>query len=141
MRLLQMVSYKRPSGAIVMAATREKSLIVFDERSGAVEEASRIAIPGGPDNLSTTRDGKIIAAAHPSLWRLGLNRKMNIGKAPSRIVKADIESGLVEVLFDDPNRIPSEETFSAATIAVETDRGLVVGSVTDEGVLICREAS
>ena len=120
-----------------MAATREKSLIVFEERSGGVDEVSRIAVPGGPDNLSATKDGKIIAAAHPSLWRLGLNRKMGVGKAPSRIIKADIQSGDVEVLFNDP----SGQTFSAATVAVETENGLVVGSVTDEGLLICREAS
>ncbi len=124
------------TGAIVMSATREKSLIVMKERTGAVEETVRIKVPGGPDNLSIASDGDVVAAVHPSLWRLGLNRKMGIGKAPSRIVKVDPESGAVELLFDDP----SGRIFSAATIAIETMDGLVAGSVTDEGFLICREA-
>lgn len=125
------------NGMIVMAATREKAVLVMKERSGAVEEYARFDLPGGPDNLSIANDGGIVAAAHPSLWRLGLNRKMGLGKAPSRIVKIDPDTGAVEILFDDP----SGQLFSAATIAVETPYGLVAGSVTDEGVLVCREAA
>lgn len=124
------------NGVIVMAATREKVILLMKERSGAVEEFTRFDIPGGPDNLSIAYDGGIVAAVHPSLWRLGLNRKMGVGKAPSRIVKVDPDTGAVEILFDDPGG----RLFSAATIAVETSFGLVAGSVTDEGVLVCREA-
>lgn len=123
-------------GMIAMAATRENAILLLKERSGAVEEFMRIDLPGGPDNLSIASDGDIVAAVHPSLWRLGLNRKMGVGKAPSRIVKVNSASGGVELLFDDP----TGRLFSAATIAVETPYGLVAGSVTDEGVLVCREA-
>ena len=125
------------NGIIVMAATREKAILLMKEGSGTVEEFTRFDMPGGPDNLSITFDGDIVAAVHPSLWRLGLNRKMGVGKAPSRIVKVNPDTGAVEILFDDP----TGKLFSAATIAVETAEGLVAGSVTDEGVLVCREAS
>ncbi len=123
-------------GMIAMAATRENTILLLKERSGAVEEFARFDIPGGPDNLSIAGDGDIVAAVHPSLWRLGLNRKMGVGKAPSRIVKVNPDTGAIEILFDDP----AGRLFSAATIAVETPYGLVAGSVTDEGVLVCREA-
>ncbi len=123
-------------GVIVLAATREKALLLMSEQSGSVEEIARIDLPGGPDNLSIAYDGSVVAAVHPSLWRLGLNRKMGVGKAPSRIVKVNPASGSVEILFDDT----TGRLFSAATIAVETRDGLIAGSVTDEGVLVCREA-
>jgi len=120
-------------GDIVLSATRENALVIMKELSEGVEEQKRIELPGGPDNLSISFDGGVIAATHPSMWRLALNRKLGIGKAPSRLVKADMETGAVEILFDDP----TGKLFSAATIAVETRAGLVAGSVTDEGVLVC----
>lgn len=124
-------------GAIVMAATRENALIFFTAQSGGVEEDRRMRIPGGPDNLTLSHDGGVVAAAHPSMLRLALNRKLGVGRAPSRIVKADPETGATTLLFDDP----SGRLFSAATVAIEaameTGAGLVAGSVTDEGVLVC----
>lgn len=121
-------------GDIVMAATREGALIVFSERAGAIEETGRIELPGGPDNLSLAHDGGVVAAIHPSLWRLALNRKLGIGRSPSRIVKTDPETREIEILFDDP----SGKLFSAATAAIETKYGMIAGSVTDEGLLVCR---
>lgn len=126
---------RRSNGDLVMAATREDALIVLDGE--AFSERARIALPGGPDNLTLADDGGVIAATHPSLFSLMLNRKFGARTAPSRIVKADIESGVVDILFDDP----SGKIFSAATAAVETEAGLVAGSVTDEGLLVCRAAS
>ena len=124
-------------GDIVMAATRENALLLMRELSGGVQPVMRIATPGGPDNLTLSHDGGVVAAVHPSLRRLALNRKLGVGKAPSRIVKADVATGAVEILFDDP----SGDLFSAATVAVETADGLILGSVTDAGLLVCRAAS
>lgn len=121
-------------GEIVMAATRESALLFFSETPGGVEETARIGIPGGPDNLSLSHDGGVVAAAHPSLMRLALNRKLGVGRAPSRIVKVEHDTRATRLLFDDP----SGRLFSAATVAIETKEGLVAGSVTDEGLLVCR---
>lgn len=120
-----------PGGGLVMAATRENALVVLGGEG--FSESARIAVPGGPDNLTIAYDGDIVAAAHPSLFSLMLNRKFGARTAPSRIVKADAHTGAVEILFDDP----SGDLFSAATVAVETEAGLVAGSVTDEGLLVC----
>ncbi|MEO1135151.1 MAG: hypothetical protein AAFW68_00910 [Pseudomonadota bacterium] len=125
-----------PGGDIVMAATRERALLFLEKMGEGLHEALRIEIPGGPDNLSLATDGGVVAAAHPSMMKLMFNRKFGIGKAPSRIVKADPDTGAVEILFDDPRA----ELFSAATVAVETPGGLVAGSVTDEGLLVCQAA-
>ncbi len=121
------------NGDIVLAATRENALLLMAEQSNGVETVSRIELPGGPDNLSISYDGGVVAATHQNLMRLMFNRKLGLGKAPSRIVKANPTTGTVDILMDDP----SGALFSAATIAVESKRGLVAGSVTDHGVLVC----
>jgi hypothetical protein len=124
----------RQNGDLVMAATREDALLTLGDDFA---ETGRIAIPGGPDNLTIADDGDIVAAVHPSLFKLMLTRKFGLGAAPSRIVKADPETGAVEILFDDPKGA----LFSAATVAIETENGLAAGSVTDEGLLVCQAAS
>lgn len=122
-----------PGGLIALAATREKNVILMHQSVHSLNEHTRIKVPGAPDNITISDDGHAIVATHPSLFRLALNRKMNIGKAPSRIVKLDTNTGKLSVLFDDP----SGEIFSAATVGVQTQGGLILGSVTDHGVLVC----
>lgn len=121
------------NGKVALAATRESALLIVDVNSADVTQ--RITLPGGPDNVSLAEDGKLIAAVHPKMLKLAVNRKLGWGRAPSRIVKADAKTGNVDILFDDPNGT----LFSAATAAVETPQGLVAGSVTDEGLLVCQE--
>ena len=118
-------------GSIAMAATRERALLVL-EGPGELKEGRRIALPGGPDNLTMSGD-KIVAAVHPSTMRLAAALKLGIGKAPSRVVKVDPANGFVDLLFDDP----SGKTFAGATVAVERDGALILGSATDEGLLVC----
>ena len=134
-----------PDGRLAVAATREKSIrlydvdharILSDQSMSGLEAYKKISVPGGPDNLTIGTDGSIIAAVHPSLLRMGLHRKLGWKRAPSRIVKIDPETRHVTTLFDDPGG----RLFSAATVAVETDHRLVVGSVTDEGLLVCEAA-
>ena len=122
---------------VAVAATRENAVVALQPSGDHFAEVARFATPGAPDNLSSAEGGALIAAVHPSLWRLAFNRKLGLGKAPSRVVKIDAARGEVHVLFDDP----SGAVFSAATIAVETARGLVIGSVTDRGLLVCENNS
>lgn len=121
------------AGELVLAATREKSLLVLTQTAKGLAEDRRIDLPGGPDNLKPAEGHSVIAAVHPSLMRMGLHRRLGLGRAPSRIVRADLESGAVEILFDDP----AGDLFSAATVAAERRGALVAGSVTEEGLLVC----
>jgi hypothetical protein len=118
---------------IALAATREKALLMLERTSAGYAEAERIAMPGGPDNLTAAGDGAIVAALHPSLIKYGLSRRFGWGRAPSRIVRVDVQSGAVEKLFDDPRG----RLFSGATVAVEADGLLILGSALDEGLLVC----
>lgn len=122
-------------GRFALAATREKSLLLIGESPSGLEVEKRIKLPGGPDNLTLTADGALIAAVHPSMLQIALHRRLGFPAAPSRVVRVDPASAAVTLLFDDP----SGERFSAATVAAEWEGALILGSVTDEGLLVCEE--
>lgn len=123
-------------GKIALAATREKAILLMEERAEDLSLSRRIPLPGGPDNLTPAADGAIIAAVHPSLLLMGLHRRLGFAAAPSRIVKANPANNSVEILFDDPEGA----LFSAATVGAEWNGALIIGSVTDDGLLVCKAA-
>ena len=123
------------NNGFAVAATREKTVHIFISTKGEGSRQFEADTPGAPDNLSVASDGHVIAALHPNLLRLALARKLDIGKSGSRIIRIDTNSGETELLFDDP----AAALFSAATIGVSTDRGLVAGSVLDRGLLVCEK--
>ncbi len=97
-----------------------------------------VEVPGGPDNLTWDGLGGLIAALHPSLYRIAAYRYGYLDTAPSRVVRVDLDRK-VEVLFDDTGG----EVFSGASVAVLAARGLsgsvlVAGSMRDAGVLVCQ---
>lgn len=127
---------KTLGGDILVATTREKALLVLSEKHDALTRERKIALPGGPDNLTLGVDGNVIVAVHPSLMRIGLQRRLGMGRAPSRVVKVDPDRGDVRLLFDDP----SGRLFAGATVAAETPKALVLGSVVDDGLLVCERS-
>ncbi len=125
---------------LYVAATRERAVLVYPLSallSGNPAEPERIAVPGGPDNLTAGSDGEVLIALHPSLFRLALHRYglPGGGTAPSRV--AVLGDGVL--LDEDGGR------FSAATVAVgwavDGDRRLLMGSVTADGLLFCAGAT
>ncbi|MBB5519521.1 hypothetical protein [Amphiplicatus metriothermophilus] len=123
-------------GALVLAATRERAVLALEKDTGGYALAHRLALPGGPDNLTRAADGGIVAAVHPSLIKLALHRKLGLGAAPSRVVKTDAGLESLEILYDDPKGA----RFSAATVAIEAQGVLIMGSATDAGLMVCRKA-
>ena len=92
-----------------------------------------VELPGGPDNLTWDGLGGLIAALHPSLFRLAAYRYGYHDTAPSRIVRVDLGRN-IEVLFDDP----AGEVFSGTSVAVLAGGVLVAGSIRDAGLLVCK---
>jgi len=94
----------------------------------STKSAEDLAFPNG---IGVGKPGIIQVAVHPSLFKLALYRYGWTSYAPSRIQK--VTGTQVLTLFDDP----SGRLFSAASIAVQTAGKLVLGSVGDEGLLVC----
>jgi hypothetical protein len=120
-----------PDGGIVVAATREQTLHIFNGEGNAL----LLKLNAAPDNLTLSDEGRIIAAVHPKLFSLGLQRKLGVGRSPSRVVEIDLATGDEVVLFDDPKA----SRISAATAAIRAENLLVIGSVIDGGLVVCRE--
>ena len=94
-----------------------------------------IRLPGGPDNITAQDRRTLLIAVHPSLRRLWLYLNGVWPSAPSRVVRVNVLSSAVEVLFDDA----TGSLFSGATSAVFAKDMLIVGSVADDGLLVCQK--
>ncbi|WP_247883387.1 SMP-30/gluconolactonase/LRE family protein [Azospirillum brasilense] len=120
---------------LTVAATREEALLVY-RLSDPLAPPRRIAVPGGPDNLTLAPDGRLLVALHPSPFRLALHRYGWPGgeAAPTRI--AAVGPAGTAILLDEDG-----QGFSAATVALSWNGRLIVGSVTAPGLLVCDEAA
>lgn len=139
---------------LFVAATREDAVLVYRLSAlmagdgAAVPE--RIAVPGGPDNLSRAvggaLGGRVLAAVHPSLPALALHRfghrirQKDMAAAPTRIValgqdgagQGRVGRTRVEVVVeDDGRRLPG------ATVAAAWRGGLIAGAATSDRLLVC----
>lgn len=110
----------------MVAETRGKRLSHAD--------SAVIALPGGPDNITEARDGRLIVAVHPKLIYNWFAQQGWVSNIPSRILAVDVARRNVTVLFDDV----SGTLYSGATAAVVSGGTLVAGSATDHGLLVCR---
>ena len=124
-------------GRVMIAATRERLLYPVALAEGAADKQEAIPLGAAPDNLSISDDGRIVAALHPSLMAIGMQRRLGVGRSPSRILEIDPATGDRRILFDDPKA----SLISAATVAILTRELLIIGSVIDPGIVVCRSAS
>ena len=126
-------------GQVYVAETRRRAVSVFDVRglqNGGRQAPRRIAMDGGPDNLSLGPDGRVLAALHPTLWRYALARYRWFGveTAATRLVGLAPETGQVTRLFDDPEG----RLLAAATAVLQVPGALVASSAIDAALLVCR---
>lgn len=128
-----------PDGTrLAVAATREGRVHLYDVAdllAGDAAPRRRIAVDGGPDNLTWTPAGTILAAVHPSLWRAGmaLNRWFGVRRAGSRVAAIDPDAGTARVVLDDA----AGTRLNMATVAVAVDDTLVVAGILDDALLVC----
>ncbi|MBK4721711.1 hypothetical protein JJL56_22920 [Azospirillum sp. YIM DDC1] len=120
---------------LTVAATRENVLLVY-RLSDPQAPPRRIAVPGGPDNLTMAPDGRLLVALHPSPFQLALHRYGWPGGAAAPTRVAALGPAGTEILLDEDGR-----RFSAATVALSWNGRLIVGSVTAPGLLICDEGA
>lgn len=130
----------RNRNQLFVAATRESAVHVYDldaiSASSTEAAVRQIDVTGGPDNLTLLKNGDLLAAVHPSLLSIGLYRRQWLGRtrAPSRILRLNPQDGSVRVLWQDADG----STFSAASVAVSLGPYLLIGSVADDGLMVCR---
>lgn len=121
---------------LALAATRDKALLVLDADGDRFRIEKSIDLPGAPDNLTEEAGGAVIAAVYPSLMAIGVQRRLGLGRSGSRVVRVNIDSGDVKLLFEDPDA----KLISAASAAIEEEGVLVIGSALDRGIVVCQRS-
>ncbi len=116
-----------PGGRLAVAETRAR-------RVRLLPGGEAFALPGAPDNLTVDAQGGLVIAVQPDLIAFARYRYGRAEAAPSRIVALDPDGGAVSMLFDDPDGA----VFSGATVGVAAGGALIVGSVRERGLLVCR---
>ncbi|RDD61794.1 hypothetical protein [Ferruginivarius sediminum] len=127
---------------LAVAATREGRVHFFDVpalKRGEAAPLSSVRLDGGPDNLSWTPGGKVLAAVHPSMLKAGMarNRWLGARRAGSRVVAIDPDDGTVAPLLEDPEG----RKLNMATVAAAFGERIVVAAVLDDAVLVCNPPS
>jgi arylesterase/paraoxonase len=125
---------------LAVAATREGRVYIHDVaalRRGEAAASRSLRLDGGPDNLSWTADGRVLAAVHPSMLKAGIARHRWFGKARAgrRVVDVEPDDGTVAPLLNDPAGV----RLNMATVAVAFAGIMVVGAVLDDAILVCEE--
>jgi len=130
-----------PDGATVaVAATREKQVRFYDTpaliRGGGEALTKIVQVDGGPDNLTWSADGRLIAAVHPSLFFAGLARHRWFGfqRAGSKAIAVNPSNAVTETLFHDTGG----KLLNAGTAAALVDGTLIVSGVLDRALVVCR---
>ena len=124
---------------VAVSATREERVRIYRTREllNATDPAPErsLPVPGGPDNLTWTHAG-LFAALHPSLLDMGMarHRWFGVRRAGTRVVRLEPSTGVLESLIDDPDAAQ----LNAGTTPALFDGVLVVGSVLDNALLVCR---
>jgi len=135
-----------PDGAeVYVAATVGRSIVRYrrDAASGSLTMQERIPVGTGVDNITVDRDGNLWAGAHPQLLRFVAYADDPRELSPSQVLWLEPHPprrGLTEragerfreVLLDDGSRL------SGSSVAVARGDLLLVGSVFDEKLLVCR---
>lgn len=124
--------------AVYVAESQADSIRRYELVDGRLKRpATAFAVPGGPDNLSLDGGGKLLTALHPDTTDLFfyMKRLPLFGSAPTRLVSLDVsgDDGC-EMLHDDP----AGEPVSGATGVLRIGGMLIAGSVTDDGLLLCK---
>ncbi len=134
------IAIDRQNRRVLVAATREKALLVYDlERmiaGNAGRPIGRLALDGAPDNLIIDGGGHVLAAVHPSLLSVGFYRRrwFNTERAPAKVVEVNLSEAKATTVYHDT----VGEAFPAVTVAARQDSLVLMGSVGAAGLLVCR---
>jgi arylesterase/paraoxonase len=130
-----------PDGSTVaVAATRDEHVRFYDTPaliSGGGDALKTIVkLDGGPDNLSWSAGGRLIAAVHPSLFFAGMarHRWFGIERAGSKAVAIDPSNAVTETLFHDTGGT----LLNAGTAGALVGDTLILSGVLDSALVVCR---
>ena len=121
---------------VAETAAQRIRVLERDPATGAVQDVARIPVVSSPDNVDVAADGSLWIGAHANT--LKLIQHFAAGKpAPSQVMRVTLNdrgqsTGREDIYLDDGTR------FSASSVGVSYKDLLLVGSITERKLLVCR---
>jgi len=130
-----------PDGNFLYATeTIARRLDTFSRQpvSGALEEAGRLDIPSGVDNLRRDANGNLWIGSHPKAFAMAAFRADPSKPAPSEVFRVTLAGGIPQsatpVFTDDGKKI------GGSSVAAVDGNRMLIGSPLDDHILDCATA-
>lgn len=122
---------------LYLAEMRAKQIARYrrDPSTDVLTRLDSVSIDSFPDNLFVDDEGGVIVGTVPQPLSFTAYGEGLKDKAPSSIVRVT-DDGAVETLFQDPG-----DYLSAATVGVEANNKLLIGSRAADRFLMCKDGS
>lgn len=123
---------------LYVAETSGNRLAIFrrDVIDGSLEPLETIDLGSAPDNVNVDADGTVWIAAHAKLLALVRHFANAANPAPTQVFafrpEAEGDARLTEVYFEPGAQL------SAGSVAAVTGQQMLLGSITDRKVLLCK---
>ena len=130
------INVSADGGTLYIAETSGKRVRVMrrDPATGDVETVDQIDIGTSPDNIDVAEDGSLWIGAHSNIVALVMHFIAG-ADAPTQILRLDPGAGIDSLEEIYLNR---GEQISAGSVGVTYGDELLIGSITERRILICR---
>jgi arylesterase/paraoxonase len=129
------INVSADNSTLYIAETNGKAVRVATRNNdGGIETLARIDVGTSPDNINVAEDGSLIVGAHSNLIALVMHFIVG-SDAPSQILRIDSKANppLVEEIY-----LNAGEQISAGSGAIQFGDRLLIGSITDKKILVCK---
>jgi arylesterase/paraoxonase len=125
-------------GKLYLSETLGNRLRIYERQpaSGDVVHVDDLEISGAPDNLNVDASGIVWIAAHAKTLALVRHFMNAANRAPTLVLRFDPAArgaARLQQIYADAG-----EQFSAGSVAAVHQQQLLVGSITERGLLRCR---
>lgn len=114
------------------ASVIKYEIIKTPENKTDLKEVSRFEIGNGPDNLELDEQGRMLAAAHPSVFKFLRHVSSPANFSPTQIVRINLNKGTMEEIYANHG-----EEISAASTALTFNKHLILSQVFEDFLLVC----
>jgi arylesterase / paraoxonase len=125
---------------LYVSGTTSRGIFIYDRNpaTGALTKREGAFVGTGADNLDVEDDGRVWIAAHPKLLSFIQHASNPAKPSPSQIIILEPASGGQGGKVDQVYLKDGNDGFSGASVAVRDGDTMVLGSVFESGIRVCK---
>lgn len=122
------------------SGTTSRGIYIYDRNpaTNAIKRRTAAFVGTGVDNIDIEDDGRVWVAAHPKLLSFVQHANNPATGAPSQVIILEPSTTGTEGKIDQVYLKDGNDGFSAATVAVRDGDTMVLGSVFEDGIRVCK---